>query len=352
VNTKRHLFLCFVTAIATASCGGGGSSDTTSTTPAPVVNANAYPSMLSNAGDWFVYTMTVTPTLPAGTAPTERTITRYFRIVNTDGSLTRADTTSSFNSLASRAFNTAGALVSYTSGTFLCNYAPAYRSGPGLNSLVGDNYNSNATESCATQPNGAATTSALSTSGTNQPNETRSIPVGTFSTFKYSQTLITTSATATTTTLETCWIDKVTGRTVECTSSYSTTPTGQASATSSGTNHFRLEGYSFKGQTAVGTAVRRFAGYWNVNFTGTSTGDCANLLIDINGQISGSCRFLTSAGVYGTPFNVSGSVAGNGTATVTATTGASLSGTFTSPIDANGSWTNGAATGNWNATHI
>jgi hypothetical protein len=344
-----HRFFCLLTACLAASCGGGGS-DTTSVTQ--LSNPNAYPSALPVAGDWFVYTSSVNTTLPVGTAATERTTTRHFRIVNSDGSLTRADTTSTFNGLASRAFNTAGAIVSYTSGTLLCNYAPPYRSGPPLVSVVGDAFNASSSESCATQPNGIPSVVALATTGTSQSVEARTIPLGTFNTFKYTQTLTSTSATAVTTTVETCWIDKATGRTVECTSTYSTTPIGQAAPTSKGTTQFRLEGYSFNGQAAVGAAVRRFSGYWNVTFAGTTTGDCSNLLIDINGQISGSCRFLTSVGVYGSPFTVAGSVSASGSATVTATTGAILSGTFASPAIANGTWSNGAASGTWNAMHI
>lgn len=334
-----------------AACGGGGSDPAPTTLPPPS-NPNAYPNVSPNAGDWFVYTSTVTPTLPAGTAPTERTITRHFRIVNADGSLTRAETTSRFNSLASRAFNTAGAQVTYTSGTLICTYAPAYRSGPPLTSVVGDSFTATSSESCATQPSGTATVRALSATGSNQSTESKTIPLGTFSTFKYSQTLVTTSSADVTTTLETCWIDRNSGRTVECTSTYNTVPAGQTTATASGSTSFRLEGYSFRGQAPVGAAVRRFAGYWNVTFAGTSIGDCGNLLIDINGQISGSCRFLTSAGVYGPSFSVTGTVGANGAATVTATTGASMTGTFTSPEGANGTWVNTGASGTWTATHI
>ena len=346
--TRAVGLIISIAASLLAGCGGGGS-DAAPTAPS---NPNAYPSALPVAGDWFVYTSSVNPTLPVGTAPTERTITRHFRIVNPDGSLTRADTTSTFNSIASRAFNSARALVSYTSGTLLCNYAPAYPSGPPLASVVGDAFNSTSTESCATQPNGTPSTSALSTTGTNQSVEAKNIPLGGFNTFKFAQTRTATSSTAVTTTVETCWIDRATGRTVECTSSYSTIPVGQTTPTSSGTTQFRLEAYSFNGQAAIGAAVRRFAGYWNVTFAGTGIGDCSNLLIDINGQISGSCRFLTSAGVYGSPFTVTGSVAANGATTLTATTGASMSGTFTSPGAANGAWSNGAASGTWTATHI
>ena len=348
---RIHALTTLVVVTSLTACGGGGS-DSSPSTPSTPVNTNAYPTATPTSGDWFVYTSSVNPTLPAGATPTERTITRHFRVVNGDGSLTRADTTSTFNSLASIAFNSSGALVSYTSGTLLCSYAPAYRSNPPRTSVIGDTYSANSSESCATQPNGTATVRTLSANGTNQPAESKTISIGTFSTFKYSQTLLTSSATDVTTTLETCWIDRNTGRTVECTSTYSRVPIGQTTATSSGTTTFRLEGYSFAGQTPIGAAVRRFAGYWNVTFAGTSIGDCSNLLIDINGQISGSCRFLTSAGVYTPTFTVSGSVAASGAATLTATTGASMSGTFTNPGAANGNWLNTGASGTWTATHI
>lgn len=336
-------------ALLLSACGGGGSSDVPVVTPS---NPNAYPAISPASGDWFVYTSVVTPTLPAGSTASERTITRYFRIVNDDSSLARADLYSSFNSLASRAFDGGGALVSYVSGTLVCDYAPAYRSIPPLTASVGDSYSAATTESCTTRPSGTSTTTALSVASSSQAIESKTIPLGTFSTFKYVQTLTATSGASITTTVETCWIDKVTGRAVECSSTYSTLTSGQATPTASGTTLFQLQGYSFKGQAPVGAAVRRFAGYWNVVFTGDSIGDCTNLLIDINGQISGSCRFLTSAGVYAPSFAVSGSVSFSGAATVTATTGASLSGVFFSPESAGGTWTNTGASGRWEATHI
>lgn len=339
-------------ALLVSACGGGGGSDAPPASPAVPANPNAYPAVTPSAGDWFVYTSTVTPTLPAGATATEGTITRHYRIVNPDSSITRADTRSTFTSLASSAFNSSGALVSYTSGTLLCNYAPAYRSGPPLTSVVGDAYSATSAESCATQPNGTATVTNLSVASGSQVVESKTIPLGTFGAFKYTQTLVATSAASTTTTIESCWVDKVTGRTVECTSSYNTVPAGQTAISARGTTLFQLQAYSFRGQAAVGAAVRRFAGYWNVTFAGTSIGDCANLLIDINGQISGSCRTLTSAGVYAPSYAVSGSISASGAATVTATTGASLFGTFTSPEAANGTWTNTGASGTWTATHI
>lgn len=348
----RRSFVQLLTAfavLALAACGGGGGSNSPI---APPSNPNAYPTAMPAAGDYFVYSSSVTPTLPAGSPPTERTVTRNFLIVNADGSLTRADTVSTFNSLASRAYSADSALVSYTSGTLLCTFAPAYRSTPPRTSVVGDAYVATSTESCATQPAGSPTTVSLSDSGNAQAVETKTIPIGTFTAFKYTQTLIATSSTSATTTVETCWIDKTTGRTVECTSTYSTIPTGQATVTASGSTLFRLEAYSFNGQAPVGAAVRRFAGYWNVVFGGSSTGDCSNLIVDINGQVSGSCRFLTSVGVYAPSFTASGTVTAAGAANLTATTGATMSGTFTSPGAASGSWTNGSASGTWAATHI
>ena len=98
--------------------------------------------------------------------------------------------------------------------------------------------------------------------------------------------------------------------------------------------------------------VRKYAGYWNIIFAGASSGDCSNLLIDINGQISGSCRLQASAGVYGQSFSVVGTVNGAGVATLTATTGATMAGTFVAPSAGSGSWTNGTASGTWSASRI
>ena len=345
----------FVAALATgmalSACGGGAGSAPAAVAQ-PMQNPNAAPVASPYAGDYFVYDSLDTPSLPAGSAPTDRTLVRDFKIVNADGSLTRVETFSTFTSFSSIALASSGAVVTWASGNNLCTYSPALMSSAPRASMVGDAYTATSTLSCAIQPAGAPTTTSLSLQGTVVSVEQLTIPLGTFSTFKYSQTTIATGSSATTTWNETTWLDMQTGRTVQSSSTYSTVPNGQSNPSATGTTLFRLVAYSFHGQAPVGSAVRRFSGYWNVIFSGTGQGKCDNLLIDSNGGISGTCQSLTSVGLYSVPFSITGYVDQSGNASVTAATGAVLSGAFTSPTGASGSWTNGSASGTWTGVHV
>jgi hypothetical protein len=162
--------------------------------------------------------------------------------------------------------------------------------------------------------------------------------------------VVRTNSAATTTTVESCWADMVTGRTVKCDWTYSTTNAGQSSPSSAGSVAMVLQAYSFRGAAPVGPAVRRFAGYWSVTFSGTGSGKCDNVLIDSNGSISGSCANLVGGG-YSAPWAITGVVDANGSASITAATGATLTGTFATPTNASGTWVNGAANGSWAAVH-
>ena len=334
------------------ACGGGGTDATSTPTPSTSNASNTYPTALPSAGDYSVYSSLTTPTLPAGTAANTRMIIRSYRVVGADGSLTRADTASTATTLSLRNYSTDGALVSSTIGTTLCTFAPAYLAGAPRTAVVGDAYSTATTETCAVQPAGTPATYSITAAGNALAVESKAIPLGTFSAFKTTTTYVQTSSTSTSTTVETCWKDKVTAQIVECASTYSTVPAGQTAATSSGSTLFQLQAYVFGGQAPVGAAIKRFAGYWTVAFAGSSTGDCASLLVDVSGAISGSCRFMTSPGVYGASFTVTGSVNSAGAAAVTATTGATMSGTFASPGNASGAWTSGTAIGTWTAAHF
>jgi hypothetical protein len=347
----RLRLLCLTVTCIAASCGGGGS-DTTPTTQAPTSNPNAYPTARPAAGDWYVYTSSESSTLPAVTGPTEHTVTRHYQTVNSDGSFTLADTESTSDKLFLNAVNSAGALESYTYDTQHCDYAPAYRFEPPLSSLVGDTFNSRSSVSCATQSNGTTSNRSLSVTGTNQALEERNIALGAFNTFKFTSTVIDTLTTSVRTIVRTCWIDKATGAFVECTVTFSKTLAGQNTPSEINKTKLILVAYGHGGQVTAGAAVQRFSGYWNVTLSGSSVGDCAKFFVDINGQISGSCQFFTATGASGAPISISGSVAADGSATVTAATGASFSGSFTSPGAASGTWVNGGTLGTWSATHL
>ena len=350
---QRTLFKLapIVAALGLAACGGGGSDSSTAPAAAqPTVNPNAYPSAVPATGDYFVYSSTTTPSLPAGQPATLRTTTRTFALVNADRSFTRADTSTSGFVAAQRQYAPEAGLLSHRSGSIECTYAPAYQIVPVTTSVVGDRYSTSADESCVTQVGGTPTTNRLSLSGTVEAAEARTLPIGTFDTIRYTQTIVTPSATATTTTVETCWIDKATGRAVECAASNSTVLAGQSAPSALSTSTTRLEAYSFHGQAPVGAAVRRFTGAWNVAFTGGSTGDCTGLQISTTGEIAGTCRFV-SAGGAATSFTVTGRVDAAGVASVVASTGATLSGSFATAGAASGTWVNGGISGNWTAAH-
>ncbi|MDE2094464.1 MAG: hypothetical protein KGI87_11490, partial [Burkholderiales bacterium] len=331
-------------------CGGGGSNTPSATATAAAVNPNAYPNVLPVAGDYFVYTSVNTPTQPAGQAPIQRTVTRDIRSVGVDRSFVRLDTASAYSLATTQSFDASRALTSSSTSTQRCDFTPGYRSTPALTSVVGDTYTTTSTESCVNQSTSALTTYALTDNGTVAAAEPHTLPIGTFNTIKYTQTLVSVQPSGTTTTLETCWIDTVTGRAVECASTYSTTPTGQSAPTSAGSTSFQLAAYAVNGGAAVGPTERRFAGTWSVTFSGSSGGACAALLVDTSGRISGTCQFVASTGTA-TPFTVSGSVNAAGIASVSTSTGAALTGTFDSPSTATGSWSNGTATGTWSAAH-
>ncbi|MEY8689693.1 MAG: hypothetical protein AB9M53_07425 [Leptothrix sp. (in: b-proteobacteria)] len=344
----KYKLIFMGTAVVLAGCGGGGSdtaSNNTQTTP------DVYPAAKPAVGDWFVYTSTTTPTLPAGQTPIQRTIVRYFPAVNADGSLTRVDTTS-LGSRAQRSFDANRAIVSFTSASSQCNFVNPYRSAPPLASKVGDTYTANSTQFCTALPSGIVSQLTIAITGSSVAIEDRIIPLGTFRTFKYTQTTVSTSATSTVTNVESCWTDMVSGQTVECTTTSQTVPAGQSAVTASGSSSVRLEAYSFNNQAAVGSAVQRFSGLWNVALGGATTGDCLNLFVADNGQISGACRLLVSAGVYGASFPVTGTVNAAGVVALTATNGATISGAFSSPVSAGGAWQSGAVAGIWAASHL
>jgi len=348
LNVKNKLIAMSAAAVL-AGCGGGGSDTASNNSQA---TPDVYPAVKPAAGDWFVYTSITTPTLPAGQAPTQRTIIRYFPTVNADGSLTRIDTASSVIPRAQRVFDANKAVVALTSASSQCSFVNPYRSAPPLASKVGDTYSANSTEFCTAVPSGTASQFTFALTGSSVAIEDRTIPLGTFRTFKYTQTTVSTSATSTVTNVESCWTDMVSGQTVECTTTSQTVPAGQSVVSASGSASFQLDAYSFNHQAAVGSAVQRFAGLWNVALGGTVTGDCLNLVVSDNGQISGSCRLLVSPGVYGTSFPVTGAVNAAGVVTMSATNGATISGTFSTPVSAGGAWQSGATAGTWTASHL
>jgi hypothetical protein len=190
------------------------------------------------------------------------------------------------------------------------------------------------------------TTAALTVNGSVEAIETRTLPIGTFTTLKYSQTRVAQASTHPRKTIETCWVDVATGRAVECSMTYAVSASPGSPATSYGSQQLRLEAYAVAGQPA-GSVVRRFAGYWDVRFSGSQGGECLLTQVAIDGTVSGSC---TATG--GGSFSVSGTIDAAGVVNVAATTGAILTGSLATPSEGAGTWVNGLLSGTWTAKHL
>ena len=332
-------------------CGGGGGS---TTAPAAVVAATVtvFPSIVPSVGDYFVYSTSINPTLPTGAAPSQYETTRLFTVANPDGSFSRTDTTSRRVLSNALVFSSSAALVSTVSGSQTCNFTPPFRNGPPLSAALGTSYSTTSSQSCVVQSQTPAATTSIKFDGSVQTAEPLTIALGTFATVKDTHIIVSSSATASTTTTATCWTDTVTGRTVQCTSAEVTTPVGQTVPSASDTRSFVLEAYSFRGNTPVGPAVKRFNGYWNL-VSASGQGRCNNLFVDSNGGINATCQTLDQNSNVTSTFTVTGTVDVSGTATFTGSNGLSGNGSFSSPVSATGTISNAAGTTvTWAATHI
>lgn len=341
-----------------ASCGGGGSGGSGGTaeappppTGAPARDPNAYPAVAANAGDWYVYAQTINVAVPVGSPSSERTHVRYEQTVGADGSFTRVDTFSADTALATQRINGAGARTEQVVGSSTCTFSPAYQGGPATTSKVGDSFSGSSTETCVHAAPASTTTRQHAYSGQNVGLETRQVPLGSFPSFKVQQTLTTESASTRVASQQTCWIDTTLGRPAACETHGTATSLTSNTVVSEASNRLELVAYQHRGVTR-GAAVRRFHGGWRLVFGGTHSGDCANLAVDATGVLSGSCRVLLNDGAGETTVTLAGAISAGGAASLNASSGATLTGSFDTPFQGSGTWTNGSASGTWTATHL
>jgi hypothetical protein len=97
---------------------------------------------------------------------------------------------------------------------------------------------------------------------------------------------------------------------------------------------------------------RSIAGYWEISFDGSDTGNCQAVQIEPNGRLSGQCRGSASPGTSVAMFSISGVVGADGDAILEATTGARISGKFLPGATGSGKWVNGSASGTWRAAKL
>lgn len=99
--------------------------------------------------------------------------------------------------------------------------------------------------------------------------------------------------------------------------------------------------------TTPGQTGNVFQGNWTASFTGGDSGTCETIVIDANGNLSGSC---TSRNIGGASITVVGNVSSTGAATFTAggaSSGATFTGSMLSNGTGSGTWVNTVINGTW-----
>ena len=337
MNSFRAGAACGVVALL-AACGGGGS-ESDAAKPA---TATTYPASQAAPNDWFFYTQTSQQSIPS-TFVSTRHYTRHYDQGNADGSGSYIETSSDTSPLLEVSFNSSIETVK----SLNCDYSPAFRSAPPVGAASGVAYSKTSTRSCTgTVP--ALAVSTVSVVGKADGPESRTIPLVTFQTFKYTRTITTMTSLDTGVTKHTCWDDMATGVTVECLTEFTNTRSGATSPGAAGAGRIVLTAMGRSGQGTVGPAVQRFAGMWRVQFSGDDTGSCDEVRVALDGSVAGSCRF---GSLGDSSVSLTGLVGSNGEIKATGNNGAELTGLASSSSVATGSWKLGPASGTWSARH-
>jgi hypothetical protein len=227
-----------------------------------------------------------------------------------------------------------------------CTYSPAYQFDPPLSLAAGDGWTSIATQSCKASADGSISSATTSLTGKVVGTEQVTVAAGSFAAIKATITEVIQYPGMTETFIENSWFDSASRQVVRTDWTYSLVPSGTTTPSSSGSISRQLTAYSHGGKSA-GAVTARFAGLWNVSYTGTDAGTCTGLNADTNGGVSGSCSSNTSGA-----FNVTGTVDAKGVISLTASNGATMNGNFASPFAGTGTWINsGGANGAWSAVH-
>jgi hypothetical protein len=329
----------FLTAAASvcmlSACGAGGGNEATD-------QAALKP------GDYFVYSEETTYPAPV-TTPVKEYFTRTFVEANADGSTVREDTSTVYDS-SRRTYSSEGLLTQKYRSTE-CTYAPAYTLRPPANTPEGETYTSTVTRTCVSQPATGApvlvapttVVSQITVRGIAQGTEAYELPIGNFTTRKYTATATIITKTNTNTSeskyTEACWVDTASDKSVSCDYSNSTTPATGSTEASQRNSKSRLEGYVFSGAAPVGNTLPRFAGTWNITLG--NDGVCNGVKVDASGKLSGTCTVsptltpdgITNAGITGTINAQDGS-----TTLVLGSFLLKLEGNFNSPKEATGTF--------------
>lgn len=322
------------------ACGGGGSDAGSTGTPGatPIMRAEA------QVGDYFIYAMTQTTTVPANVPVSAYNSTSTYASVEADGTNQRVTTYGSYFSSQQNTYNVSGAWVSQDAAIggpgVICSSAPASQSVPPYPRSVGQTWSSTSVRTCG------SLTSTTTQTGEIVAREQIVLPAGTFDSHRAVRTVVSVYATSTLSSQVTCWYSVERGHVLRCETAFTDTPAGATTPTSVASTTQILTGLGGPARAAQGNVLPRFHGSWRVHYSGGASGSCSSLLVTASGAISGNC---TPTG--GVAFAVNGSVNGSGAVAITLPTGGVLTGTLTTPYSGSGSWTDSGLSGTWTATH-
>lgn len=339
----QRLATALILATTLSACGGGGGNQagSSSTTPA---TPSAYTLTKQTVKDFQSYNVTWQPT--GGASKNKQYWDTYVTTtVNADGSYTRAEVDNAGSDRTYIDFTADGARKNVDRG---CNYVftPAYARIPGT-LAVGQTWEVNSLRTCVDD---SKENTAINAKGSVVAIESITVAAGTFNAIKTIGTRSSTSKTGGAVNEETCWRDTISGLELKCNVTTTTTSTGATTSVTKQTSTTELGGYA---QAATGRQklnVERFAGKWEVWFTGTADGGCSvNILA--SGAVTGSCHNR-----LGNNFDIVGTVDAAGVASFHLSSygmsGAGFSGTFESPLKIAGTWSAGSDQGTWYMLHL
>lgn len=335
--------------LALAACGGGGgdSASNTTTSTTTTTTLPTYPEVKPTQGDTLIYSQTNTV---GNNPPVTINVTRYYRVVNSNGSVTYTNTIDNPVYIGNtQVFATDGGLLSSSNFGNVgnnCSYATSFAA-PNYPLYVGQTINATVVQTCVN--NGTTTIYDVVRTGSYAALESVTTPAGTFSALKQVISTISTSRTdgSQSKTDQTCWLDTVLSRSVKCSTTTSTAPAGSNNFTFTNSSTLSLIKYNISGKAGSAADPIVYAGGWTATYTGTDSGSCTSITVSDTGTLTGNCTSNANGA-----FTISGSVNAQGAINFNAVGG--FGGTFAgtvNPVTGSGTWSNGPDSGTWTSAH-
>lgn len=318
-----------------AACGGGGEggggAGGVGGGPAPFTRTEA------EVGDYFIYAMTSTTSVPAGEVPSAYSSTVAYRTMAADGTNQRMTTWSTGQAGGPKTYNANDAVVSHDG---VCSFSPPNQEAPPYPRAVGQTWNGSSQFICRTY------TATYVQTGQVVARESLVLPAGTFDAYRATRTSTATGPTGVYTENSTCWYGVDRGVLLRCDSTNSRTLTGASTPDLVVSYTQALTGLGGPNRVAQGVRLPRFQGSWNIAYSGGASGACMLLSVSAGGDITGSC-----ANVGGPSFSVAGTVNEDGVVNISLPGGGALNGNFGTIYSGSGTWSDAGLSGTWTATH-